>query len=366
MCKEYAAVKQRPALLWLDRACLDQANITESLQYLPVHLAGCKELLILAGPSYTTRMWTLLEIFVFVQMGGDLQKIRVMLIHAESDTALTTATLDAFKAIDVKLAGCTDPRHKEQILGIIETGMCASLRVSTSGLSLHPSSLALHDLLLLAHAEAGGSRLFLQGRAEDLQHACPHHPSGSQREERPLVKDVDDFQYGSAQVGQQVARKDGPRGMSADVWTVGFAAEKERGEVRESDEILWDVRARVTNELRYACANESRPLSLGPGCARVFRLRARNARPGRRSHGHPRRESRARERPRPAATMAATRPTRGQAPQHAPACQWGNRHLGARRGPGSRIHGGGPGAARPSPSAARRSCVYVCGARGDR
>ena len=45
--------------------------------------------------------------------------------------------------------------------------------------------------------------------------------------------------------------------MSADVWTVGFAAEKERGEVRESDEILWDVRARVTNELRYACANET-------------------------------------------------------------------------------------------------------------
>lgn len=68
VCTDFSEQKKRPAQLWLDRACLDQANITESLAYLPVHLAGCRELLILAGPSYTTRLWTLLEIFVFVQM----------------------------------------------------------------------------------------------------------------------------------------------------------------------------------------------------------------------------------------------------------------------------------------------------------
>ena len=118
---EFRNQKKRDANLWLDRACLDQTNITESLQHLPVHLAGCRELLILAGPSYTTRLWTLLEIFVFVQMGGDFNKIKVMPIHQESDAALTTETLAAFKQVDASSAGCRDERHKEQILGIIET-----------------------------------------------------------------------------------------------------------------------------------------------------------------------------------------------------------------------------------------------------
>ena len=44
-------------LLWLDKACIDQMNIDASLMALPVFLAGAKQLLVLAGPTYSTRLW---------------------------------------------------------------------------------------------------------------------------------------------------------------------------------------------------------------------------------------------------------------------------------------------------------------------
>jgi hypothetical protein len=44
-------------LIWLDKACIDQSCIDTALAGLPVFLAGCKQLLVLAGPTYTSRLW---------------------------------------------------------------------------------------------------------------------------------------------------------------------------------------------------------------------------------------------------------------------------------------------------------------------
>lgn len=43
--------------LWLDKACIDQCNIEASLNCLPVYLAFCRGLLVLVGPTYTSRLW---------------------------------------------------------------------------------------------------------------------------------------------------------------------------------------------------------------------------------------------------------------------------------------------------------------------
>jgi hypothetical protein len=43
--------------LWLDKACINQTNIDDALAGLPVFLAGCKQLLVLAGPTYSKRLW---------------------------------------------------------------------------------------------------------------------------------------------------------------------------------------------------------------------------------------------------------------------------------------------------------------------
>jgi len=68
----------REPTLWIDILAIDQCNIKESLACLPLYLAGCQTLLLLAGPSYLTRLWCVIELFVFVQMGGSEAQIIVL------------------------------------------------------------------------------------------------------------------------------------------------------------------------------------------------------------------------------------------------------------------------------------------------
>ena len=48
-----------------DKACIDQSNIQQSLACLPVFLAGCQTLLVVAGPTYCSRLWCVMEFFTF-------------------------------------------------------------------------------------------------------------------------------------------------------------------------------------------------------------------------------------------------------------------------------------------------------------
>ena len=52
-----------------DKACIDQNSIQQSLACLPVFLAGCKTLLVVAGPTYCSRLWCIMELFTFVRSG---------------------------------------------------------------------------------------------------------------------------------------------------------------------------------------------------------------------------------------------------------------------------------------------------------
>jgi hypothetical protein len=47
----------RVPLFWLDKVCIDQTKITESLRALPIFLVSCKRMLIIAGPTYINRLW---------------------------------------------------------------------------------------------------------------------------------------------------------------------------------------------------------------------------------------------------------------------------------------------------------------------
>jgi len=113
----------RAPTIWLDKACLNQSNIQESLAHLPVHMAGCRSLLIIAGSTYTSRIWTLLEIFVWHAMGKDLKRIYVIPI-ADDDTEdapqANKAVYATFAHVDVAKARCRNERDKEKILAIIE------------------------------------------------------------------------------------------------------------------------------------------------------------------------------------------------------------------------------------------------------
>ena len=53
----WAATRKTTPTIWLDKACIQQDAIDEALACLPVFLAGCKRLVVVAGPTYVSRLW---------------------------------------------------------------------------------------------------------------------------------------------------------------------------------------------------------------------------------------------------------------------------------------------------------------------
>ena len=113
---EYAAAHGgRQPMMWLDKACIDQQKIEASLSCLPIYLAGCQTFLIVAGPTYTSRLWCLLECFTYIKMGGDRSQVQMRALEGE-DVERALANTDASKA------NCFIDRDRQHLLAIIETG----------------------------------------------------------------------------------------------------------------------------------------------------------------------------------------------------------------------------------------------------
>jgi len=110
---------QKPsALMWLDKACINQSRIEEQLACLPIFLAGCRELLALVGDTYGKRLWCVMELFTFVRMGGEFDRIAVVPLHSDASDDLK----DVLKGFDASTAQCYDPADRQHLLAIIESG----------------------------------------------------------------------------------------------------------------------------------------------------------------------------------------------------------------------------------------------------
>jgi len=73
--------------LWIDKYSINQNKIADSLACLPVYLVGCQKLVILCGTTYLERLWCLVEIYVFLHMGGAVDDIEVLLLGGNSPPA---------------------------------------------------------------------------------------------------------------------------------------------------------------------------------------------------------------------------------------------------------------------------------------
>ena len=107
-----------------DKACIDQTNIDQSLACLPVFLSGCQILLIVAGPTYCSRLWCVMEIFTFLRMGGAKERIEIHLIaNPDQNQAAAkkelTAQLATFNAAE---AQCFKQEDRQRLLAVIEAG----------------------------------------------------------------------------------------------------------------------------------------------------------------------------------------------------------------------------------------------------
>ena len=111
-----------------DKACIDQTNIDQSLACLPVFLSGCQILLIVAGPTYCSRLWCMMEIFTFMRMGGAMDRIDVELItHPDQDRvtrafAAKRELMEQLATFDAAKAQCFKQADRQRLLAVIEAG----------------------------------------------------------------------------------------------------------------------------------------------------------------------------------------------------------------------------------------------------
>lgn len=103
-----------PVLVWLDKACIDQADISANLAALPVFLSGCRELVVLAGRTYASRLWCCIELFTFAKMGGAKDQVKFYELEAEC--------LAALERFDAGKATCFLPQDRERLLAVLEAG----------------------------------------------------------------------------------------------------------------------------------------------------------------------------------------------------------------------------------------------------
>ena len=77
---------------------------------------GCqlqRHMLVVAGDTYLTRLWCIVELFVFLQMGGSMDDIRLWPL---GDVHQKVVNFDA------NTATCFDPHDKQHLLSIVEAG----------------------------------------------------------------------------------------------------------------------------------------------------------------------------------------------------------------------------------------------------
>ncbi|CAJ1427443.1 unnamed protein product [Effrenium voratum] len=66
--------------LWMDKYCIDQNDVENSLACLPIYLASCSRLVVICGETYLSRLWCIIELFVFLEMGGSPNNLEVILL----------------------------------------------------------------------------------------------------------------------------------------------------------------------------------------------------------------------------------------------------------------------------------------------
>ncbi|CAJ1429779.1 unnamed protein product [Effrenium voratum] len=110
---------QREPRLWIDKYCIDQTDIEASLMCLPVFLACCHTLLIIAGSTYFERLWCVEEVFVYLQMRRSVNSIELLPISDDME--------ERVNRFDVQAAQCVLNSDRQKLLATIEAG-CENYR----------------------------------------------------------------------------------------------------------------------------------------------------------------------------------------------------------------------------------------------
>jgi len=136
----------RDPTIWLDKMCIDQDNIDAGLAMLPVYLAGCEKLLVVAGHSYTSRLWCVMELFVFFAMGGTADKLQVVTISDDSEIQASSCdSTQSLLQLDVGDAHCFKREDEEHLLAVIEAAFGSFTKFNQTARTMLHQALASQE-----------------------------------------------------------------------------------------------------------------------------------------------------------------------------------------------------------------------------
>jgi len=135
-----------------DKACISQTNIEASLKVLPIYLALTQTLLIVAGPTYHTRLWCVIEVFTFLRStprrGTHATRTATSPSHPLSHHARCTPlrSVDSLlhNAFIPRICSCATPRGTvgaEQSRVHVRPMLGAEAQLESNGEALHMQQL---------------------------------------------------------------------------------------------------------------------------------------------------------------------------------------------------------------------------------
>mmetsp|Transcript_19513 Transcript_19513/g.52358 ORF Transcript_19513/g.52358 Transcript_19513/m.52358 type:complete len:518 (+) Transcript_19513:114-1667(+) len=120
----FIAQHGREPWIWFDKACMDQTNLNDETWALPVYLGNCDSLLILSGIHYWSRLWCVLELFVYFHMGGNkVGPLEVLPVYRNGHEQEDKEAIDqAMADFDAALCRCGRDEDTERLQNIIQAG----------------------------------------------------------------------------------------------------------------------------------------------------------------------------------------------------------------------------------------------------
>lgn len=117
--EDFKDMHGREPTFWIDKYCVDQTSIVESLACLPTFLAGCSYFVILCGDTYLDRLWCLVEIVVFLEMGGDLTRLDVRLFRDIESGKVRSNLRSAISDFNPRAARCATKYDTERLQNVL-------------------------------------------------------------------------------------------------------------------------------------------------------------------------------------------------------------------------------------------------------
>ena len=120
---EFHKKNKRYPTFWLDKCCIDQQNIGDSLKVLPVFVMASKKMLVLAGPSYMSRLWCVWELFTlfaFSMFEVAMSRVHLVVLGGEDGTRKGEIE-NTMKGFNQQTACCYDPNEENKLKSVIAT-----------------------------------------------------------------------------------------------------------------------------------------------------------------------------------------------------------------------------------------------------